>query len=76
MSKIKNPINEVGVRKVYGIENPKMLENSTGLNFIKEHEMTPKSLIDQLCGVEKSIFNSLYAGRTSKKLYKLYEYER
>ena len=74
MSKIKNPINDVGVTKVYGVKNPKDLENGA-VKFKKEHEITPKDLIDQLCGVEKSIFNSLYAGKASKKLYKLYEYE-
>lgn len=75
MSKIKNPINEVGVRKVYGVESPKVLENGTALKFKKEHEITPDYLIDGLTGMEKAIFKRLYAGKTSKKLYKLYEYE-
>lgn len=73
MTKIKNPIKEVGVSKVYGIENAKVLEKA-GLTFIKEHEITPAYLIDELTGLEKSIFKKLYAGKLSKKLYKLYEY--
>ncbi len=74
MSKIKNPIKEVGVSKVYGIENTQLLEENTGLKFIKEHSLTPDYLIDELKSVEKFIFKHLYAGKISKKLYKLYEY--
>lgn len=74
MSKIKNPVNDVGVKDVFGIANPQVLENGTGLAFLQEHQITPKHLIDQLKGLEKFVFKNLYAGKTSKKLYKLYEY--
>ena len=74
MSKIKNPVNDVGVKDVFGIANPQVLENGTGLTFLQEHQITPKHLIDQLKGWEKFVFKNLYAGKTSKKLYKLYEY--
>ena len=76
MSKIKNPVNDVGVYSVYGVENPKVLERDTGLKFLQERELTPQYFIDELKGFEKFIFQSLYAGKTAKKLYKLYEYER
>lgn len=72
-SKVKNPINDVGVTQVYGLDDPKILERS-GLSFVKEHEMTPKDLVDQLQGMEKRIFRGLYAGRLAGKLYRLYEY--
>ncbi len=75
MSKIKNPINDVGVKAVYGMESPCVLEKETGLDFIGEHELTPAYLIDELCGSERFIFKHHYAGGVSKKLYKLYEYE-
>lgn len=75
MSKIKNPINDVGVYEVYGVESPEILQKDTGLSFVKDRELTPNYLIDCLHGFEKSLFKTLYAGRTSKKLYKLYEYE-
>lgn len=75
ISKIKNPIKNVGVSKVYGVENPKILEESTGIFFLKEHEITPKYLINELQGFEKFIFKLVYAGSMSKKLYKLYEFE-
>jgi hypothetical protein len=38
--------------------------------------MTPKRYINELKGVEKFIFKKLYAGKLSKKLYKLYEYKK
>lgn len=75
MSKVRNPINDVGVSTVFGVESPQILEENTGLNFIKEHEITPQYLINELHGFERFIFKFLYAGSLAKKLYKLYEYE-
>ena len=73
MSKYKNPINDVGVTKVYGIDDPTLLE-SDGVSFVKEHNMTPQEFIEELSGIEKSIFKKLYAGKFAKKLYRLFEY--
>ena len=73
MSKYKNPINDVGVTKVYGIDNPVELEFDN-LKFVKEHAMTPQHYIDQLAGIEKMIFEKIYAGKMSEKLYRLYEF--
>ena len=75
MSKRRNPINDVGVTEVYGIDNPKNYQNEK-LAFVKEHEMTPKKYVDELRGFEKFIFKTLYAGSISKKLYRLYEYKK
>ena len=75
MSEYKNPINDVGVTKVYGIDDPTLLQ-AGGIAYVKEHEMTPKQYIDELDGAEKIIFSKLYAGDFSKKLYRLYEYEK
>lgn len=72
-SKVKNPINDVGVTQVYGIDDPIWVEGG-GLYFVEEHEMTPVSLIGQLKGVEKTLFKTLFAGRIAKKLYRLYEF--
>ena len=74
-SKFKNPINEVGVTEVYGLDDPKLLEES-GLSFVCEHEMTPADLINQLEGLEKKIFRKLYAGAAAKKLYRMYEFRK
>ena len=75
MSKYKNPINEVGVSQVYGIDDPEQLSVGS-LNFISENEMTPKEYINQLKGIEKKLFEKLYAGAFSRKLYKIFEYKK
>ena len=74
-SKYKNPINEVGVTEVYGLDDPMLLQSS-GLSFLREHELTPAGLIDQLKGMEKHIFKKVFAGSISKKMYRLYEYRK
>lgn len=74
-SKIKNPINDVGVTQVYGFDDPLALEKC-GISFVSKREMTPDRLINELSGMERSVFRSLYAGKMSKKLYKLYEYKK
>ena len=73
-SRYKNPINDVGVTEVYGLDNPLELEGEN-LRFCKSHEMTPQDLIDQLHGMEKKIFRKLYAGSIADKMYRLYEFE-
>ena len=75
MSRYKNPINDVGVVSVYGIDDPGALQVSA-LRYVKEHTMMPKRYVDQLQGLEKWVFRRLYAGGFSKKLYKLYEYRK
>lgn len=72
-SKYKNPINDVGVTQVYGLDEAKALE-CNGLTFIKEHDMTPDVYINELEGVEKAIFKKLYSGGIAKKMYRMYEY--
>lgn len=73
-SKYKNPINDVSVTMVYGIDDPKVLEDGTGISLVKEHEMTPEYLIEELKGFEKLVFKKVYGGGISKKMYRLYEY--
>ena len=73
-SKYKNPINEVGVTTVYGIDDPHVLEDNAGLSFKAEWELTPAYLVDELSGVEKMVFKKIFAGKISKKMYRLYEF--
>ncbi len=75
MSKRRNPIKDVGVTEVYGVDNPQVFE-SEQFAFLKEHSMTPKEYVNELKGFEKFIFANLYAGLLSKKLYRLYEYKK
>lgn len=74
-SKYKNPINDVGVTVVYGIDEPKALEVGTDLSYVKEHEMTPAFLVDELKGMEKVIFKKLFAGKIADKMYRMYEFQ-
>lgn len=73
-SKYKNPINEVGVTTVYGMDEPRVLEDGTGLSFKGEADLTPSYLVDELTGMEKVIFKKVFAGSFSKKMYRLYEF--
>ncbi|MBP3701630.1 MAG: class I SAM-dependent methyltransferase [Lachnospiraceae bacterium] len=73
-SKYKNPINDVGVTVVYGMDKPEILEENTGMNFVKEHEMTPDAMVDELKGMERIIFRKIFGGSISKCMYRLYEY--
>ena len=75
-SKYKNPINDVGVNVVYGIDDPVVLEENTDLQFVCEYEMTPDYLVNQLQGFEKTIFKRVFGGNISKKMYRLYEYQK
>ena len=72
-SKYRNPINDVGVTSVYGLDDPKILESS-GLTFLAEHSLTPDEMIEELQGMEKWIFRKLYAGSIAKAMYRLYEF--
>lgn len=74
-SKYKNPINDVGVTEVYGLDDPYPLEVS-GLTFVREHDMTPPELVNELQGIEKTVFKRLYAGTIARKMYRLYEYRK
>lgn len=75
MSKRRNPVNNVGVTEVYGIDNPQSYQCEE-LVFVKEHAMIPQKYINELKGFERLVFAKLYAGTFSKKLYRLFEYEK
>lgn len=72
-SRYRNPINDVGVTQVYGLDDPRTLEPS-GLKFLSEHSLTPDDMIDALSGPEKWIFRTLYAGSVAKAMYRMYEF--
>lgn len=74
-SKYKNPINDVGVTRVYGLDDPAALAEETGLKYVKEHDMMPTTLIARLNSLERIVFSNLYAGKTARKLYRMYEFE-
>lgn len=73
-SKYKNPINEVGVTTVYGMDDPGLLAGKTGLEYVREHDLTPLTMIAQLTAGERIVFPNLFAGKLARKLYRLYEF--
>lgn len=73
-SKYKNPVNQVGVTELHGIDDPHCLETDAGLAFKAEHDMTPAEMTEQLDGFERFFFNTMFAGKAAKKIYRLYEY--
>ena len=75
ISKRRNPINDVGVTTVYGIDDPQEFANKE-FTFVKEQSMIPQKYINELKGLERFIFAKLYAGGFSKKLYRLFEYAK
>lgn len=73
-SKVKNPIKDVGVTTVYGMDDPATLTRKTGLRYVAEHSMNPRAMIGQLPAGERGIFSKVFAGNFARKLYRLYEF--
>ena len=75
-SRYKNPINEVGVTRVYGLDDPLEPVKDTPLRFAEELDMTPAEQISQLKGMEQTVFRKVFAGSFSRKMYRLYAYRK
>ena len=75
ISKLRNPIREVGVTEVYGVDGPSAYQTQK-ITFAKEHTMISEKYINELKGFERFVFDKLYAGTFSKKLYRLFEYKK
>lgn len=73
-SKYKNPINDVGVTRVYGVDSPDFVAVNKGIRFAGEGTMTPPELVLELRGFDKAFFSALFTGRATKKIYRLFEY--
>ena len=69
----KNPINDVGVTRVYGFDDPRALECGT-LTFVSEHDMNPPELVAQLPQKDQRIYRLVYGGKMAQKICRLYEY--
>lgn len=75
-TRYKNPINTVGVTQVYGFDDPEEVTGETGFRFVRQHDLAPDTLIGQLPCREQRFFKTMFAGKTAKKIYRLYEYEK
>ncbi len=74
-SKLKNPVNDVGVTQLYGIKDLSALLADSGIRIKGEHTFTPDHLIEALKPSERFIFRMLFTGSFYKKIYRLYELE-
>lgn len=74
-SKYKNPVNEVGVTKLYGVANMEQLIMGAGMKIKSEHSLTPNTLTNELKGFDQVFFKAVFAGKMTGKIYRLYELE-
>ena len=74
-SKYKNPVNDVGVTELYGIDEIGSIINDLRIRFVKEHSFTPEALVNELAPLERLFFQLLFTGKTYRKIYRLYELE-
>ena len=74
-SRFKNPVNDVGVTKLYGFDNPESILSDLPIRVIREHCFTPEYLIKELKPAEQAFFRMLFTGKTYRKIYRLYELE-
>ena len=74
-SKLKNPVNDVGVSALYGVKDLDALLRDTPLRVKTEHSFTPERLIGELRSAERVIFRRLFTGKMYGRIYRLYELE-
>ena len=74
-SRYKNPVNDVGVTRLYGIDDMESVTGGLGIRVVKEHSFTPPALVNELPPAERIFFKMLFTGRIYGKIYRLYELE-
>ena len=74
-SNYKNPVRDVGVTRLYGIDDIESIICDLRIRFVKEHSFTPKALVDELAPLERLFFKMLFTGKLYRKIYRLYELE-
>ncbi len=74
-SKYKNPVKDVGAAIVSGMDSPQELIFNSGIKFVKEWNMTPEQLINEIPKHHRRFFRKVMAGSFAKKLYRMYEYD-
>ncbi|MGN1317213.1 MAG: class I SAM-dependent methyltransferase [Acutalibacteraceae bacterium] len=75
-SKYKNPINDVGVTTVWGIDDVSAVLGDTGIVCKGEHSLTPDYLIEELKPFEQLFFKTVFSKGVYRKIYRLYELEK
>ena len=74
-SNYKNPVKDVGVTTLYGIDDIWSIIHGLRIRFVKEHSFTPKALVNELAPPERWFFKILFTGNLYRKIYRLYEFE-
>lgn len=72
-SKYKNPVNDVGVTKLYGIDDMGDVISGLGMHVVREHSFTPAALVDELAPMDRAFFKVMFTGRLYRKIYRLME---
>ena len=72
-SKYKNPINDVGVTTVWGLDDINLVLADTQFKCDAEHSLTPENLVKQLPPFDRGFFKLLFTGGFYRKIYRLYE---
>ena len=72
-SRYKNPVNDVGVTELYGIDDIERILDGLKIRLKAEHSFTPARLVDELKPSERLVFRLLYTGRIYGKIYRLFE---
>ncbi len=75
-SKYKNPINEVGVTQVWGMDDTSDVIKGTKLQCVKEHSLVPDKLIKELKTSEQLFFKCMFNDAIYRKIYRLYELKK
>ena len=72
-SKYRNPINDVGVTKVYGIDDMEDVIGGLGLRVVRERSFTSARLVNELKPPDRAFFKLMFTGRLYGKIYRLME---
>ena len=75
-SKYKNPINDVGVTMVWGIDDIQKVFVGIEIVCKKEHSLTPDFLVKEVKPFEQIFFKTVFSERIYRKIYRLYELEK
>ena len=73
-SRFKNPVNDVGVTRLYGIDDPAKILQGLRIHVQKEYSFTPPRLIDELSPAERIIFRLLFTGGMYRRIYRLFSF--
>lgn len=76
MSKYKNPVNDVGVTTLYGMDYPETVFQDTNIRFVREHTMTPVTITKELPRFDRFVFKIMFDNSLYRKIYRLFEFEK